>query len=98
MGAQLGDGCISVLRVSKFSAREEVLPSPELYLVEVHGIRIRAYGAFHGFHGFIGATEFVVRSCHLIENLVVVLVIRVLREQLFIESNRLKGAPGSCLS
>src|SRR5262249_6917085 len=84
--------------VPKFSAREEVLTPPELHFVEVHGIRIRAYRALHRFHGLIGATEFVIRSCHLVEDLVIVLVIRVLGEQPFIESDRLKRALGSCVS
>src|SRR5262249_30734901 len=71
---------------------------PELHFVEVRGIRISLDRALHGFHGLVGATEFVIRSRHLIEDLIVVLVIRVLGEQLFIESDRLKRALGSCLS
>src|SRR6185312_1881355 len=84
--------------VAKFSARKEVLTPPELHLIEVNGIRIRAYGALHGFHGLIGTAEFVVCSGHLIKNLGTVLVIRVLGEQLFIVSNRFEWALGSCVS
>src|SRR5262249_55638584 len=46
----------------------------------------------HGFHGFIGATQLVIRSRHLVEDLVTILVTRVLGEQPFIESDRLDGA------
>ena len=87
---------IGVLGVAIFSAREEVLTPPELHFVEVHGIRIRADQALHGFHGLIGAAEFVVRARHLIEDLVAVLITGVLGEQPIIESDRLERPRGIC--
>src|SRR5712671_5273679 len=98
MGAQIGDRRKGVLGVPEFSAREEVLAPPELHLVEVHGIRIGAYHTLHGFHGLFGATEFVIRSRHLIEDLVAILILGVLLEQLFIERDRLNRPFGSCVS
>src|SRR5262249_54696239 len=84
--------------IAIFSAREEVLTPPELHLVVVLGTRIRAYQALHGCHGLIGAAQFVVRPRHLIEDLVFVLVIRVLGQQLVIESDGLEWALGICAS
>src|SRR5262249_35961055 len=82
--------------IAIFSAREEVLTPPELHLVVVLGTGIRAYQALHGCHGLIGAAEFVVGPRHLIEDLVFVLVIRVLGQQLVIERDRLEWALGIC--
>ena len=76
--------------------REGVLTPPELRLVEVLGMRIRAYQAFHGVHGLFGAAELVVRPRHLIENLVAVLVTGVFGEQPIIESDRLEWTDGIC--
>src|SRR5216684_6327415 len=98
MGAQIGDGRKGVLGVPEFSAREKVLAPPELHFVEVHGIWIRANHALHGFHGLFSATEFVIRSRHLIEDLVTILILWVLLEQLFIERDRLKRTFGGRVS
>src|SRR5712671_853395 len=97
MGAQIGDRRKGVLSVPEFSAREEVLTPPELHFVKVHGIRIRANHALHGSHGLFSATEFVIRSRHLIEDLVAILILGVLFEQLFIERDRLERTFGSCV-
>ena len=97
-GAQADDRRIGALGVEVASAREEVLAPPELHFVVVLGMRIRAYQALHRFHGLIGAAEFVVRPRLLIEDLVSVLVIRVLGQQPVIESDRLEGTRGSCIS
>src|SRR5207302_5155215 len=98
MGAQAGDRRKGVLGVPEFSAREEVLAPPELHFVEVYGIRIRANHELHGLHGLFRATEFVIRSRHLVEDLVAILILWVLLEQLFIERDRLKRTFGSCVS
>src|SRR3979411_2489463 len=97
MGAQIRDRRKGVLGLPEFSAREEVLAPPELHFVEVHGIRIGAYHALHGFHGLFSATEFVIRSRHLVEDLVAILILWVLLEQLFIERDRLERTFGSCV-
>ena len=53
-------------------------------------MRIRADQALHRLDGLFGAAEFVVRPRLLIEDLVSVLVIRVLGQQPVIESDRLE--------
>src|SRR6185437_5656326 len=58
----------------------------------------RLYRALHCFHGFFGATQFVIRSRHLLEDLIAILILWVLLEQFFIESDCLKRAFGSCVS
>src|SRR5204862_7769774 len=55
---------------------------------------IRAYQALHGFHGLIGAAEFVVCPRHLIEGLVAVVVTGVLGEQPIVESDCLEWTLG----
>ena len=81
---------IGVLGVAEPSAREEVLAPPELHLVEVRGMRIRGDQALHRLHGLFGAAELVVRPRLLVEDLVVVLVSRVLGEQPVVERDRLE--------
>src|ERR1051326_4660385 len=98
MCAQVGDGRICVLCIAKFSARKEVLTPPELHFVKVHGIRVRFDRALHGFHGLFSAAELVIRSRHLIEHLVAILILGVLLEQFFIESDCLERTFGSCVS
>ena len=60
------------------------------------GIRIFADQLLHGRDGIFGATEFVVRPRLLIEDLVSVLVIRVLGEDSVIESDCLEWPLGIC--
>ena len=57
-------------------------------------MRIRADQALHGLDGLFGAAELVVRPRLLIEDLVSVLVIRVLGQQPVIESDRLEWTLG----
>src|SRR5437016_7505210 len=76
------------------SAREEVLAPPELHFVEVLGMRILADQALHGRDGLFGAAELVVRPRFLVEDLVSLLVIRILVQQPVIESDRLEGTVG----
>src|SRR4029077_6325149 len=76
------------------SAREEVLAPPELHFVEVLGMRILAEQALHGRDGLFGAAELVVRPRSLIEDLVSLLIIRILVQQPVIESDGLKGTVG----
>src|SRR5207245_2988912 len=97
-GAQADDPCIGGLGVMEASAREEVLASPELHFVEVLGMRIRAEQALHGRDGLFGAAELVVRPCFLIEDLVSLLIIRILVQQPVIESDRLEWTVGICAS
>src|SRR5438445_12262746 len=80
------------------SAREEVLALPELHFVEVLGIRIRADQALHGRDGLFGAAELVVRPRFLVEDLVSLLLIRILVQQPIIESDRLEWTVGICAS
>src|SRR5207237_5790935 len=89
-GAQADDRRIGALGIAIFSAREEVLATPELHFVGVLGTRILADQALDGFHGLIGAAEFVIRPRHLIEDLVAVPVAGVLGEQPIVESDRLE--------
>src|SRR5947209_14196842 len=79
-------------------AREEVLAPPELHFVEVLGMRIRADQALHGRDGLFGAAELVVRPRFLVEDLVSLLVIRILVQQPVIESDRLEWTVGICAS
>src|SRR5262249_41186028 len=87
-----------VLGVAQFSARKEVLTAPELHLVVVLGVRIRADQLLHGFHGVISAAQFLVCPCHLIENLIAVLVTGILGEQPLINCDCLRGTFGSSIT
>src|SRR6476469_10093690 len=64
----------------------------------MHRVRIGLDRALHGFHGLFRAAEFVIRSRHLIEDLVAILILWVLLEQLFIERDCFKRTFGSCVS
>src|SRR5215467_12247273 len=89
-GAQPDDAGIGSLRVAEASAGEEVLAPPELYFVEVRGMRIRTDQALHCLDGLVGATELVVGPSHLIEDLVAVFVTGVLGEKPIVESDGLE--------
>ena len=94
VGAQADDRGIGVLGIAIFPAREVELAAPVLHFVVVHGMRIRPDQALHRRHGLFGPTQLVVRPRHLIEDLVAVLVARVILEQLLIEGDRLERARG----
>src|SRR5215831_17767126 len=96
--AQADDARIGHLGVAVAFAREEVLAAPELYFVEVRGMRIRANQALHCLDGLFSAAELVVRPCHLIEDLVAVVVTGVLGEQPIVEGDRLECTVGICAS
>src|SRR5205823_9956843 len=84
------------LGVAIAAAREEVLSASVLHFVKVGGIRILADQLLHGRDGIFGATEFVVRPRLLIEDLVSVLIIRILGEDSVIESDCLEWPLGIC--
>ena len=94
-GAPLDDRRIGVVRVAVASAGEEILCPSELHFLVVFGIRVRLDQAVHRFEGLVGEAEFIVSARFLIENFVSVLVIRILREQPVIESNRFDWTVGA---
>src|SRR5260370_34831291 len=82
------------LGAMEWPRREEALAPHELHFVEVLGMRILADQALHGRDGLFGAAELVVRPRFLIEDLVSLLITRILVQQPVIESDGLEGTVG----
>ena len=74
---QANDGTVSLFGIEKLSADEVVFAAPEMHFVNELRVGILTDEAVHDFHRLVGLTDFVVRTRHLVEHLVVAFVIRI---------------------
>jgi hypothetical protein len=90
-GSHGGDGAVGLLGVQVLPAHEEVLPAPELHLVDVAGMGVAGDQLLDHPDGLVVASELVEGAGLLVEDLVVVLVVRVGGQDLVVELDGLLG-------
>ena len=93
--AHAGDRCVGLLGVEVLAPDEEVFGPPELDLVYVPGVRVLGDQLFDHGDRLVVAPQFVVGARLLVEDLVVVRVVRIGGEDLIVELDGFQGArPG----